>query len=67
MVYPCIAQLEKAYHITMMPLAENYSSNEHLHITLIVLVNLQYYLPLIDSMFRLFLINLLEIKRKISS
>lgn len=51
----------------MMPLAENYSSNEHLHITLIVLVNLQYYLPLIDSMFRLFLINLLEIKRKISS
>lgn len=40
LVYPCIAQLEIAYHMTMTPLAENYLSNEHLHITLIVLVNL---------------------------
>lgn len=40
LVYPCIAQLEITNHMTMMPLAENYSSNEHLHITLIVLVNL---------------------------
>lgn len=40
LVYPCIAWLEIAYHMTMIQFAEDLLSNKHLHLTLIVLVNL---------------------------